>query len=176
MRHQVDEEGLRVVDEADAEADAAEGVAAADAGDPDLDALCDGFVEAFNNRDLDLLRTLAAADLDVPDVPGANGPDELADEVCAIWERSPAAILTRGRWDGRSCAVAWLPDEEGRWVRAGLWLFDADDGLLSMVACPDDPDALEHAEAEDPTGEELEEWCDWGEWESGAETPPVLRG
>jgi hypothetical protein len=177
MHRQAHEEGLHVVDEGDdGDAGAAEEAAEPAVGDPDLDSLCDGFVDAFNDRDLELLLTLTADDVDVPDVPGEDGPDVLADEVCAIWERSPGAILTRGSWEGRPCAVAWLPDDEGGWVRAGLWLFEADDGLLTVAACPDDPDALESADAEDPTGEELEEWRDWGEWESGAETPAVQPG
>lgn len=183
MPDTVDEDGLRIVGEDALDDEARERVAAedgveldADADDGDGETLRDAFVDAFNDRDLDAVLALVAADVDVPDVPGGDdGAAVLADELCELWERSPGAILTRARCEGRCCAVAWLPDEEGCWTRAGLWVFDTDDGLLTMVACPDDADVLERAEAEDPTGEELEEWRDWGEWESGAETPPVLR-
>lgn len=180
-----DDYWLHLVGEEDADAEAADAddTAADDAVDPetvvdsDVETLRDEFVDAFNGRDLDTIVSLVAADVDVADVPGADdGVQVLADEISAIWERSPGAILTRAYWDERSCAVAWLPDESGQWVRAGLWLFDAEGGLLSMVACPDDADALAAADAEDPAGEALEEWRDWGEWETGAETPPVIRG
>ena len=179
----VDDDGLRIVgedaidDEALAVAAAEDGVEVdADADDGDLESLRDAFVDAFNDREIDAVLALVIEDVDVPDVPGSDdGSAVLGDELCALWERSPGAILTRARCDGRCCAVAWLPDEEGCWTRAGLWVFDAEDGLLTMVACPDDADALDRAIAEDPTGEDLEEWRDWGEWESGAETPPVLR-
>lgn len=182
MRRIADEDGLTVVDnEAATDADDVAPATAAEDGHPSVDAadegevesLRDGFVDAFNDRDLDALLALVAPDVDVPDVPGGDdGPEVLSDELCAIWERSPGAILTRAHVDDRGCAVAWLPDEEGRWARAGIWLFDAAEGLLTMVACPDDPDAVDRADAEDPTGEELEEWRDWGEWESGVETLP----
>lgn len=185
MRRPVDQDDLTVVDhDAATDADDVEAATAAEDGHPAADAadegevesLRDGFVDAFNDRDLDALLALVAPDVDVPDVPGSDdGPQVLADELCAMWERSPAAILTRAHWEGRDCAVAWLPDEEGWWTRVGIWLFDAAEGLLTMVACPDDPDAADRADAEDPAGEELEEWRDWGEWESGAETLPSNR-
>lgn len=185
MHRTADEDGLTVVgEESGSPADDVAAATAAEDGHPaadddsnaELESLRDAFVDAFNDRDLEALLGLVEQDVDVPDVPGGDdGPDVLADELCAMWERSPGAILTRAHWDGRGCAMAWLPDEEGCWTRAGIWLFDAAGGLLTMVACPDDPDALDRAEAEDPTGEELEEWRDWGEWESGAETPPSSR-
>lgn len=182
MSRGADDYGLHVVGEEGADVDGADatdggGVDPATWAESDVETLRDEFVDAFNGRDLDTLMSLVADDVDVADVPGADdGVQVLVDEINAIWERSPAAILTRAHWEARSCAVAWLPDEAGQWVRAGLWLFDADEGELTMVACPDDADALAQADAEDPVGEPLDEWRDWGEWETGAETPPVIRG
>lgn len=143
-------------------------------GDSDLETLRDEFVEGFNARDLDTLLSLVADEVEVPDLPG-DGAAVFAEELEAIWERSPGAFLTRGFLDGAACAVAWLPDEEGCWSRAALVTFAAEDGLLSVVELPDDADGLDRAEAEDPTGEEIEEWSDWTEWESGEESRPRDR-
>ena len=168
------EEGLRLVDAADLDVpDDGAADPAAEAG-TDLETLRDEFVDAFNARDLDAAVALAAADVECPDIHG-DGIEALSEELSAIWERSPAAILTRGFLEGEPCAVAWLPDEEGCWSRAALVCFDTDDGLLSVVSLPDDADALDRAEADDPAGEEQEEGTDWGEWDSGTAQEPVDR-
>lgn len=144
------------------------------APDSELEALRDEFVDAFNARDLEALLALVSADVECPDLSSEGAP-ALIEEVDSIWERSPGALLTRGFLDDEPVAVGWLPDEDGCWTRAALVCFDATDGLLCSVAMPDDADALERAEAEDPAGDEVEEWADWSTWESGAETVPHPR-
>ena len=168
------EEGLRLIDSVDV--DPEDEAATEPLGDAssDLEALRDEFVNAFNARDLDAAVALAAVDVECPDIHG-DGVDALSEELSAIWERSPAAILTRGFLDGEPCAVAWLPDEEGCWSRAALVCFDSEGGLLSVVSVPDDADGLDRAEADDPAGEEQEEGTDWGEWESGTAQEPGDR-
>lgn len=131
--------------------------------------LRDAFIDTFNGRDLEALLALMIDDVDCPDAPG-DGVGALAEQLEAIWERSPAAVLTPAVLDDQPCAVAWLPDEDGCWSRAALVCFDAADGQLTLVAVPDDADALERAEAAGPVGAELEEWLDWAEWEHGEET------
>jgi hypothetical protein len=176
------EDGLRVVDAEETDPDSVEAAAAEDGavrhgnGDGDLETLRDAFVEAFNARDLDEIVALVASDIDCPDIREGDGVDALAEELEAIWERSPGAILTRAFVDDQPVAVGWLPDEDGCWSRAALVCFDAGDGLLTLVEVPDDADALDRAEAEEPTGDELDEWSDWGEWERGEETRPRNRG
>ncbi len=167
------EEGLRLVETLDAEDDErpAPDVVVAD----ELETLRDEFVDAFNARDLDGLLALVRADVECPDING-DGVAALAEELEGIWERSPGAIVTRGFLDGSPCALAWLPDEDGCWSRAALVCFDSDGGLLSLVEIPDDADALERAEAEDPDGEEQEEGTDWGEWDRGEPTVAKPRG
>ena len=148
------------------------GHAQADQGadDHELASLRDAFVDAFNGRDLDGVLALVVTDVDCPDIPG-DGVEVLAEELDAIWERSPGAMLTQGRLaGGEPCAVAWLPDEDGCWSRAALVCFDHAHGQLTLVAVPDDADALERAEAVEPIGDELDEWVDWGEWERGEST------
>ncbi len=135
----------------------------------ELEALRDEFVDAFNARDLDAVLALVRENVECPDVHG-NGAAALADELVSVWERSPGAILTRAFLDGLPCATAWLPDEEGCWARAALVCFDVSGGLLSLVEIPDDIDALERAEADDPAGEEIVEEADWAQWESGEAT------
>ena len=169
------EEGLHLVPATDLDLDDEDRQARPRSeGTADRETLRDEFVDAFNARDLDALISLARPDVECPDIHG-DGVAALADEVGAIWERSPAALLTRGFLDDEPCAVAWLPDEEGCWSRAALVTFDDDDGLLSVVSLPDDADALDRAEAEDPSGEEQEEGVDWVEWDSGTATEPRDR-
>jgi hypothetical protein len=166
------EDGLTVVDETDSRShDGAEieGDASERAVDGELQSLRDAFVEAFNARDLEAVTAIVQADVECPDI-GGDGIDVLAEELEAIWERSPGAILTGGFMDGVPCAVGWLPDEDGCWSRAALVCFDHADGLLNLVSLPEDADTLERVEVEEPTGEELEEWQDWSEWDRGEET------
>ncbi|MPZ71748.1 MAG: hypothetical protein GEU74_00725 [Nitriliruptorales bacterium] len=168
------EEGLRLVDSTDVELDDNRPPDPLSDADADLETLRDEFVDAFNARDLDALLALASEDVECPDIHG-DGVAALADEVGAIWERSPAAILTRGFLEGEPCAVGWLPDEEGCWSRAALVTFAGEQGLLSVVSVPDDVDALERADAEDPSGEEQDEGTDWSEWDSGEARAPRDR-
>jgi hypothetical protein len=171
------EDGLRVVDsdsivlDDDRRADEDQ-----PAGDVDLQSLRDEFVDAFNARDLETVLGIVDEDVETPDITG-DGAENLAEELQAIWERSPGAILTRAFLDGEACAVAWLPDEDGCWSRAALvcFDFDAEAGLLTVVAVPDDADALDRAEVDDPTGSEPEEWQDWVSWDRGEETISLPR-
>jgi hypothetical protein len=174
------EEGLHVVNDTDEDADhealAAEDGAAepASSTDGDLETLRDAFVEGFNGRDLDAILTVVSDDVETPDAPG-DGAANLAEEIESIWERSPEAFLTRGFLDDTAVAVAWRPDEDGVWTRVALVCFDSADGLLTLVALPEDVDGLERAVTEDPTGEQLDEWADWAEWDRGEETVPQQR-
>ena len=145
--------------------------------DNDLEDLRDAFVDGFNNRDVDSILAVVRSDVECPDLSGVHGSQALAEELESIWERSPEAILTRGTVDGDQVAVAWRPDEVGRWTRVALVCFDTDGRLLSVVCLPDDTDLLERAEAEDPVEGDLDEWNDWSEWDRGEETiaPDPLR-
>jgi hypothetical protein len=165
------EDGLTVVDENDSRTadEAVEAATSERAVDGDLQDLRDAFVEAFNARDLDAVAAIVQPDVECPDIAG-DGLEVLTEELEAIWERSPGAILTGGYMDGVPCAVGWLPDEDGCWSRAALVCFDVTDRLLSLVSLPDDADTLERIEVDQPTGEELEEWQDWAEWDRGEET------
>jgi hypothetical protein len=142
--------------------------------DGDLESLRDEFVDAFNARDLDAVLAIITADVECPDMAG-NGAAALAEELQAIWERSPGAILTRAFVDGQPCAVGWLPDEDGCWSRAALVCFDGEENLLTLIAMPDDTHDLERAETDEPTGEEVEEWSDWSEWDRGEQSRPQPR-
>jgi hypothetical protein len=180
MQGDLPEEGLHVVG-ADADDDP-DDVARLDGSpttsglpDSDLETLRDEFVDSFNTRNLDALLALVRPDVECPDIRDGDGPGALADELQSIWERWPGAILTRAFVDESPCAVGWLPDEDGCWSRAALVCFDSDDGLLSLVAVPDDAAALEAAQAEDPRGEEVDEWSDWAEWDRGEETDTSRR-
>jgi len=134
--------------------------------DADLESLRSEFVAAFNARDLDAILSLVSADVECPDRRTSGAP-ELAAELVAIWNRSPGALLTDALLDGCPCAVAWVPDEDGCWSRAGLVCLDAEDGLVRTFELPDDADALNRAETDDPEGEELDEGLDWVEWDTG---------
>lgn len=170
------EDGLRVVEADDVIVidDNRQTYADQPTGDVDLEDLRDEFVDAFNARDLDAVLAIVHEDVETPDAEG-DGAASFADELGAIWQRWPGALLTRAFLDGSACAVAWLPDEDGCWSRAALVCFDAEGGLLTLVAVPDDANALDRVEADDPTGDELEEWHDWSEWDRGEETVSLPR-
>jgi len=143
--------------------------------DVDLETLRDAFIEAFNARDLDMVLDLVSDDVEVPDLSG-EGRTTLGEELQAIWERSPAVILTRAIVDGNPIAMGWLPGEDGRWSRSTLATFDDERGLLTLVQMPDDPDDLERAEAESPAGEPLDEEQDWSQWDRGESSGDASSG
>lgn len=143
-------------------------------GDGVLETLRDAFVDAFNARDLDAVLGLVSEDVECPDIAG-DGAEVLAEELESIWERSPAVILTRAFLEEDPCAVAWLPDDDGCWSRAAIVVFDVDGDSLGLVTLSDDTDAVERATADDPTGEELDEWVDWSEWDRGEEATGLRR-
>lgn len=137
-----------------------------DLDDADLETLRNAFVEAYNARDLDAILELVSTGVELPDISG-DGRDAFADELQAVWERSPVAVLTHASVENAPAAVAWLPDEQGRWNRVGLITFHSDQGRLTVVDIPDDATALQLALAEDPTGDVLDEELDWSEWDRG---------
>lgn len=166
------EDGLHVVDDDDDRPD--EGPQPEEAPrDPELESLRSEFVAAFNARDLDAALALVHPEVECPD-RRATGIAELAQELALIWDRSPGAVLTDALLDGTPCAVAWVAGEDGCWCRAALVCLDADDGLLRLFELPDDPDALDRAEADLPEGEELDEGLAWIEWDTG-DAPPAHR-
>ena len=137
-----------------------------DLDDADLETLRNAFVEAYNARDLDGVLEVVSPDAELPDISG-EGHDALIDELESVWERSPLVVLTPAHVGDAPAAVAWLPDERGRWHRAGLLTFDSDDGRLTVVEMPDDAEALDEALAEDPVGDIVSEELDWSEWDRG---------
>lgn len=138
-----------------------------DIDDADLESLRNTFVEAFNAKDLDAILGLVTDDVETPDVSG-DGPAALAEELQAIWERSPGAVLTHAMIEDAPAAVAWLPEDDGvGWYRVAIFTFDGDRGRLTVVEMPDDDWALESAVAEDPTGDPVAEELDWSEWDRG---------
>ena len=134
--------------------------------DADLETLRNAFVEAFNARDLDAILELVTDDIETPEQI-ADGREPLAEELQAIWERSPATVLTQASVDAAPVAVAWLPDERGQWCRVAMVTFDDEEGRLTVIELPDDTEALERALAEDPIGDHIDEELDWSEWDRG---------
>lgn len=162
------EEGLYLVEDDEEQED---GPGEEGQVDPDLESLRSEFVAAFNARDLEAILAIVHPEVECPD-RRTSGAAELAEDLASIWHRSPGAMLTAALLDGTPCAVAWLPDDDGCcWSRAALVCLDAEDGLLRALEIPDDADALDRAEAEDPDGEEIDQGLGWQEWDTGDLTP-----
>jgi hypothetical protein len=168
----VTEDGLHLVVEEDDRPEEAPQTEVA-AYDPELESLRSEFVAAFNARDMEAVLGLVHPDVECPD-RRATGLAELAQELALIWDRSPGAVLTDALLDGTPCAVAWLAGEDGCWCRAALVCLDAEDGLLRLFELPEDPDALDRAEADLPEADELDQGLGWVEWDTG-EDPTAHR-
>jgi hypothetical protein len=70
--------------------------------------------------------------------------------------------------------MAWLPDdEEACWLRVMLFTFDDDQGLLTVVEMPEDPDDLEQSIADDPEDEPPDEEVTWPEWDRSEDVRDV---
>lgn len=114
-----------------------------------LDELAAAFVAAFDGHDVDGVLEVVADDVEMPDRDD-EGAAALTDELVRLWNRLPDVVLTRGWDDGAACAVAWRPDEDQRWVRCGLVLFEASDDLLTCIRLIDDAQALDAVVADEP--------------------------
>ncbi len=164
------EEGLHLVEDDDSSEDGPQSDTPPPV-DPDLESLRSEFVTAFNARDMEAVLAIVHSEVECPD-RRTSGAGELAAELVAIWDRSPAAMLTDALLDGTPCAVAWMPDEDCSWSRAALVCLDEEDGLLKLFELPDDADALERAESDLPDAEEVDQGLDWVEWDTGASARP----
>lgn len=134
--------------------------------DESLCGALDGFLEAFNARDLDTLLDTVAEDVEVPGLgyDRDNFPEALED----LWERRPSALLTRGRLDDDRCVgVVWELGTDGWWRVGVVHVDDPVDGRLGVVEFNDDPAVLEQVVTDPPDGD-LEEGARWEEWEEGA--------
>ena len=126
------------------------------------ESLRDAFVDAFNARDVDGALAVTAPDVECAESAG-DGTAALSAFLVGVWERHPGVVLTAGELDGEACAVAWLPDEDGCWSRAALVTLAVADGLLDVIALPDDVDGLDRVLAVEPAGDELDDWLGWAE-------------
>lgn len=126
------------------------------------ESLRDAFVDAFNARDVDGALAVTAPDVECSE-SAEDGAAALSGFLVGVWERHPGVVLTAGELDGEACAVAWLPDEDGCWSRAALVTLAVADGLLDVIALPDDVDGLDRVLADEPVGDELDDWLGWPE-------------
>lgn len=133
--------------------------------DPETDAVVGEFVEYFNARDLDGLRTLLSDDV-AAEVVSAVGVDATIDAIGDLQFREPSVMLTRAEIDNEPIAAVWQPSE-GRYVAVGYLSFmiaEVDGRLIERI---DYVDEIDETLVEAPDASELAEWEVTGEeWET----------
>jgi hypothetical protein len=126
----------------------------------------DEFVELFNARDLDTIAELATESIS-SDLFDGTGPEAAIHGLAGLLRRYPQLLATRGE-DGDEPVVAlWVPDEQDQYRMMGYLALSTDGELVDRISYVDTPgpDLL----VEEPDPDELAEWQDWREWDTGEE-------
>ena len=143
----------------------------ADSGtDPEVDAaaenLSDEFVDLFNARDLDGIAELVTADV-TSDLFDGAGVESAVEGMAGLLRRYPQLVATRGEDGNQPIVALWIPDEQGQYRLMGYFELSALDELVDRITYVDTPgtDLL----VEEPDPDEMAEWQDWKEWDTGEE-------
>ncbi|MDP8961386.1 MAG: hypothetical protein M3N32_07230 [Actinomycetota bacterium] len=133
-----------------------------------LEDLIDGFIDAYNAHDFDVLFELLAEDSELPGL--GNDRSGFSAAVGAFWDERPNAVLTRGLLEDRPVAVLWDMGDGDGWSRVALFAFDSadDDSEIGLVELIDDAAAIETAETGEPE-HDVAEGVRWAEWYEGAD-------
>jgi hypothetical protein len=144
---------------------------AADSGtDPAVDAaaenLSDEFVDLFNARDLDGIAELVTADV-TSDLFDGAGVESAVEGMAGLLRRYPQLVATRGEDGNQPIVALWIPDEQDQYRLMGYFELSALDELVDRITYVDTPgtDLL----VEEPDPDEMAEWQDWKEWDTGEE-------
>lgn len=137
-----------------------------DGPDRAVENVSDEFVELFNARDLDTIAELVTSEV-TSDLFDGSGVDSAVHGLAGLLRRYPQLIATRGEDGNRPIVALWVPDEQERYRLMGYLEFGTDEELIDRISYVDTPgsDLL----VEEPDEDELAEWQDWREWDSGEE-------
>jgi hypothetical protein len=137
-----------------------------DGPDTAVENVSDEFVELFNARDLDTIAELVTSEV-TSDLFDGTGVDSAVQGLAGLLRRYPQLIATRGEDGNRPIVALWVPDEQERYRLMGYLEFGTDEELIDRITYVDTPgsDLL----VEEPDEDELAEWQDWREWDSGEE-------
>ena len=140
---------------------------AADAAtDPAVENASDEFVDFFNARDLDGIADLVTANV-TSDLFDGAGVESTIEGIAGLLRRYPQLIATRGEDGNQPIVALWIPDEQDQYRPMGYLELSADDELVDRITYVDTPagDLL----VEEPDPDEMAEWQDWREWDTGEE-------
>ncbi|MGZ5383311.1 MAG: hypothetical protein ACXWH0_04880 [Acidimicrobiia bacterium] len=143
------------------------GDAAADAtADAAVENVCDEFVDMFNARDLDGIADLVSADV-TSDLFDGTGVESAVEGIAGLFRRYPQLVATRGEEGHQPIVALWLPDEQDHYTLMGYLELSTQEELIDRIAYVDTPgsDLL----VEEPDPDEMAEWQDWREWDTGEE-------
>ena len=137
-----------------------------DGPDTAVENVSDEFVELFNARDLDTIAELVTSEV-TSDLFDGTGVESAVQGLAGLLRRYPQLIATRGEDGNRPIVALWVPDEQERYRLMGYLEFGTDEELIDRITYVDTPgsDLL----VEEPDEDELAEWQDWREWDSGEE-------
>jgi hypothetical protein len=134
--------------------------------DAALENASDEFVDLFNARDLDGIAELVTSDV-TSDLFDGVGGDGSVEGLAGLLRRYPQLVSTRGEDGNQPIVALWIPDEDDRYRLMGYLEFSVQDELIDRITYVDTPgtDLL----LEEPDPDEMAEWQDWKEWDTGEE-------
>jgi hypothetical protein len=138
-----------------------------EAADAAVENASDEFVDLLNARDLDGIGELLTADV-TSDLFDGVGVESAIHGFAGLLRRYPQLISTRGEDGSQPVVALWIPDEQTRYQLMGYLELSAEDERVDRITYVDTPgsDLL----VEEPDADELAEWQDWSEWDTGEDT------
>ena len=127
----------------------------------------DEFVDLFNARDLDGIADLVSAEI-TSDLFDGVGVESAIHGIAGFLRRYPQLIATRGEDGNQPIVALWISDEQDQYRLMGYLELSAEDELIDRITYDDTPgsDLL----VEEPDPDEMTEWQDWREWDTGEES------
>jgi hypothetical protein len=134
--------------------------------DAALENASDEFVDLLNARDLDGIADLVTAEV-TSDLFDGVGGDGTVEGFAGVLRRYPQLVATRGEDGNQPIVALWIPDEQDRYRLMGHLELSTEDELIDRITYVDTPgsDLL----LEEPDPDEMAEWQDWKEWDTGEE-------
>ncbi len=138
---------------------------------PEADAaaenLSDEFVDLLNGRDLDAIAEIVSEEVTSNLFDGV-GVEAAVHGLSDLLLRYPQLMASRADEGSRPVVALWVPDEDDRFQLMGYLDLSTDDEFVDRITYVDTEgiDLL----VEEPDPDELAEWQNWPEWDSGEET------
>ncbi len=124
----------------------------------------DEFVDYLNARDLDAIAEMVTDEV-TSNLFDGSGVEATVHGLSNFVLRYPQLIASRAEDGSRPVVALWVPDEADRYQLMGYLDLSSDDERIDRITYVDTD--VGDLVVEEPDPDELAEWQNWTEWDSG---------